>query len=77
MAVCGSVACMEDVSKIRFLGEALMRTKALSDGNVQPFREQWQAHFSIFYCVFLGKSLGNTIFIFEEGKTKCKKRNFS
>jgi hypothetical protein len=36
MAACGSVACMEDVSKICFLGEALMRTKALSDGNAQP-----------------------------------------
>lgn len=34
MAVCGTVACVEDMSEICFVGKALMGTEALSDGDV-------------------------------------------
>lgn len=34
MAVCGTVACVEDMSEIGFVGKALMGTEALSDGDV-------------------------------------------
>lgn len=45
---CGAVACVEDMSKMCFLRKTLMRTEALSDGDVQQFREQWRIYFSIF-----------------------------
>lgn len=34
MAVCGTAACVEDMSEIGFAGKALMGTEALSDGDV-------------------------------------------